>query len=373
MDDDFKTIAERIISLFTDRPLHLYNQTLAAYHRLSLEQGQLLAQYAIDTHEVEPKVFSELVQRILKRLACLIPRALIGKYSLLVERGIIYPSVIFHDADSKARQILIRSLAKPTYHSNALSINLLLLALAWIGDEVVQSAFLKWHFEPPSWRSQIYKSPKDYSEESGWELTLDGKRRNLIFQDYYQLVAKIETLIPQEAPDNPVRVVTEHEETCRWCGKQLITLFDFDLRSHRLSFLRLEGDRLRIATCERCGAFTPFFTKVGLHGSSTWSDFNIRPSFNGYDHYEYGGAPHDAFVLSPDKQKPLEAFTLEMGTSQVGGYPLWINDAAYPSCPVCQKKMLFLAQINWMDLRFSDGFTYAFVCPDCLIAATDYQ
>jgi hypothetical protein len=54
--------------------------------------------------------------------------------------------------------------------------------------------------------------------------------------------------------------------------------------------------------------------------------------------------------------------------SWLGGYPDWINDAAYPHCPKCKKMMMYL---GGLDLDYINSFT--FVCRECCMGATTYD
>ena len=62
-----------------------------------------------------------------------------------------------------------------------------------------------------------------------------------------------------------------------------------------------------------------------------------------------------------------------LGVSQVGGHPAWEQDAEYPPCPECRLPMRFVGQVATGEIEPAEGITYAFLCPDCLMAATSYQ
>lgn len=63
-----------------------------------------------------------------------------------------------------------------------------------------------------------------------------------------------------------------------------------------------------------------------------------------------------------------------MEESQLGGVPNWIQDAEYPRCPGCQRRMLCIGQVAMDDIiPDHEGMTYAFLCAECGKAATTYQ
>jgi len=60
--------------------------------------------------------------------------------------------------------------------------------------------------------------------------------------------------------------------------------------------------------------------------------------------------------------------------TSLGGGPMWLQDSQYPRCPECQQVMKFLAQFdNGPMTPPEEGIYYSFYCPDCRIAAVNYQ
>jgi len=67
--------------------------------------------------------------------------------------------------------------------------------------------------------------------------------------------------------------------------------------------------------------------------------------------------------------------------NRIGGHPSWIQDADYPPCVSCQKRMQFLLQLDsdlpTMDggewLWGSGGIGYGFWCDDCKVSAFHWQ
>jgi hypothetical protein len=61
--------------------------------------------------------------------------------------------------------------------------------------------------------------------------------------------------------------------------------------------------------------------------------------------------------------------------SKLGGMPTWVQNDGTPECCMCGQGMKFVVQLaNCPQISFADaGMLYAFVCPDCNVAATLIQ
>lgn len=66
---------------------------------------------------------------------------------------------------------------------------------------------------------------------------------------------------------------------------------------------------------------------------------------------------------------------------RLGGRPTWVQEADYPDCPTCAKRMPFLAQLSYelpvapgCDSGLNEeGLTYFFWCDDCQVSAVTEQ
>ena len=57
--------------------------------------------------------------------------------------------------------------------------------------------------------------------------------------------------------------------------------------------------------------------------------------------------------------------------SQIGGLPNWFHEEAeYPICSGCGKTMMFVGQLDCLEISDCGATFYAFLCPDCQITAT---
>jgi hypothetical protein len=329
-----------------------------AYRSLSPEECGTLAQFAIKNEDED----------ILSHLACFQPGSLVGRHLELAQTGLLYPPVIFHAAGEQAATVLIEQLDTDT----AENVNLSLLALAWAGNPSVVDAFRHWRTETPSWSESLCIPPSEYANSAGWELTNEGERRDLI-------LSECRPLVPPDHPDavpDIVSVGLPSASSCRWCGRRMTALFDFDLSSEMLAFLGITGTRLRIETCDVCTCYGLLFTQVDWNGGAAWHPENERPDFLPDDADDWPFLNENALLLS-DRQRPaMESADRNMpiSFSQVGGHPSWEQDAEYPRCLSCQQRMVFIAQLSNEDCdEMSEGIYYAFVCRDCQVAATHYQ
>jgi hypothetical protein len=333
------------------------------YRSLQPEEATELIRFVIQgTH---PTAADES-DMILRFLACLRPGSLDGHHKALIEKGVLNPPVIYHGAGQAiARRLVDLMPGEKTDH--------LLCALAWVGGEVVETAFRTWRDQPPEWVDDLHIPPDRYSFQAGWALSADGRRRDLI-------TPKCHTLVPphdQPSDAKGVRVVDDHEGTCGWCGRNLATLLDLDLKSFQLPLVSPSRGRLRIATCEVCSCSATVFTKVGEDGSSAWHESNPRPDYLPDPSEEWNRLPRGCLVLGSQTRPPVEsADWLVPGVrfSQIGGHPTWVQDAEYPACPGCQQPMPFIGQLSNEDYEdYGEGIYYLFACGRCGVAATSYQ
>lgn len=331
----------------------------ACYRSLSVDEIRTLAQFAVDSVEGEDND----AEYILSHLACFHPGCLTDFQGVLVLKGVSYPAVIYHGASGHVAQRIIGSIDDENR-------NLKLLAMAWIGDETVLEAFAAWKKQPPAWVSQLHVPPHAYADEAGWEF-VDGQRRNLVLDKCHPLVLPTD----DDAVEGVVSVNVQHEDSCQWCGRQLTTLLDWDLKDDLLRFCDVAGDRLRISTCDVCTCYGMIFTNVDWNGKSEWHVRNQRPEYLPDDSADWDRPTENALRISKRTRTPLESADRNMPIkfSQVGGYPSWDQDAEFPVCPSCDQKMVFMAQICNGDFEPAEGLYYMFLCRGCQVAATHYQ
>lgn len=350
-------------------------------HSAHLLAGELWARY---DHEE--------IAYFLGQLNTSVPGALAEWTGELLAQGHVQPSWLYLGTPASTTGRLLEAFDHPAFSKQR---NGLLLALAWIGDDLVRDQFRAWRESPPPWRSQLSLAPHphEYAVEAGWELTQEGGRRELYRQTCYELIPADE---PERTPSrHAVATSTPTEASCGWCGRTLVALLDMDLRDPRCAFIldggatrsmtrsMVTGTRLRLAYCRWCSDYITLYTDVDLHGSVRWSDANeempriLERAGLGSDHHLPPPASR-RLTLGPPRRTPFEAvgrFMLdETGISQLGGHPEWIQDAAFPVCPGCQRHMTYMGQVSWPDIdELAEGSSYAFLCLPCGKGATTYQ
>jgi hypothetical protein len=302
----------------------------------------------------------DLAERLLPHLACWSAAGVTSVQDELVDRRVLYPGVLFRNASSDISEKLVALAEEPDDRNHAL------VALAWVNDDVAHRQFAAWRREPPVWESALYVPAHAYASEAGWAVDASGGIRALCADDAKRLV-------PARGAGAVGTFAAADHPPCPWCGDALTTVFDLDLSSGDLAFLGLPTGRLRVITCERCTAYGEVHTDVDLAGAATWSDANTRPSFIGDGEWIRVAT---RFELGGRRGTPVETIAVDYlgGRSQLGGYPSWDQDAAYPTCLRCGELMPFIGQIDYADVdQLGEGMLYAFFDPECLTAATTYQ
>lgn len=220
-------------------------------------------------------------------------------------------------------------------------------------------------------------APENYAHEAGWELDVHGGKRLLFHPECFQFEV-FKTYEQKDQGTHPaVTILKADNQSCPWCSSNLTVLFDYDLQHPLVQFMKLEGQRLRIAVCMHCNCYGTVFMNVNLNGAYNWSEYNSVPTYlpEPLPDTQSEEPNWRALRLSDQSLGTYHSacWTLEVPASQIGGHPAWIQDAEYPSCPCCSETMKFVAQIDMEQAGNSEGIYYAFLCGTCLITAVQYQ
>lgn len=289
----------------------------------------------------------------------------------LMEHGMYDSAILFKDAPSEIRDRLLQQVEWDDVNRNHL-----LLILSWIGDPVVVNQFREWQLHPPKWAGQLFVGPEIYALEGGWEITPDGERRDLTYSLSYAIRETGEQL-DSAAELSTARFLKSSTSNCPWCEGKLTILLDADTSHPSLAYLGLPMERLQIETCDRCGCFGTIYMDLDRQGVPVWSRFNRKPEYlPSFDSEDSSGVVVSRLSLSPEPHSPFYAaiWTLSQQGSQLGGHPSWVQDADYPVCPCCAKRMRFIGQVDIADFdNFGEGIFYMFVCPEDKVTATLYQ
>src|SRR5712691_7471446 len=154
-------------------------ESSASYRRLTLVEGQSLAQAALALFDTGVNADHYYPLKILTNLANVVPGSLVGLYSDLLARDLYWSEgAMFREADPATRDRIINLIDVGERDSTVNSVytpDRLLCMLSWIGDEAVQEMFVRWRQTPPLGVMQ----PEYYLHEAAWELTALGQRRDL--------------------------------------------------------------------------------------------------------------------------------------------------------------------------------------------------
>ncbi|MEK3946606.1 DUF1963 domain-containing protein [Paenibacillus sp. FSL H3-0310] len=336
------------------------------YRQLTESERERLESYAIELMEEDD---FDQAEAILLSLICFSSACIEQGLEVFFHKGKYYPGILYKEAGQEIRDMIIHQLEHDSENRNHL-----LLALAWIGDEEVVRQFETWRQHPPRWTSELNVAPETYAHEAGWELDPDGGKRLLFYPESYHFEVNRDGKNGLDRDHTAVAALQEGEHSCPWCGGKLTVLFDYDLQNPLVQFMKLSGQRLRIAACMHCNCYGTVFMKAELDGQYSWSEYNTVPDFLPANEDREETAWH-AMQLSERQMGTYENsyWMLEAPASQIGGHPAWIQDAEYPVCPCCSTTMKFIAQMDMEQAEDSEGIYYAFLCEGCRQVAVNYQ
>lgn len=281
----------------------------------------------------------------------------------LIEKRAFYPSFVFARATDRVRQALLNAERNAKRDER----NHLLQALAWARGEEIVETFRSWKVNPPPWSSALLVAPETYSHVAAWEIDDTGKLRELAFADCCFALERAETLT------SPITVGLPVDSRCPWCDRPLSAILSADLTDPQIDLLPPTWRQLTVASCPACTCYGHVFTHVDFAGGFEWYSKEPPEYFDAESEW----IPfHENVLYLGRRRNPLHAANqfLPARFSQLGGYPCWIQDPEFPSCPSCEQSMPFLAQIDMSDVeQYGEGTYYLFLCADCKIAATGYQ
>ncbi|WP_298755486.1 cytochrome C [uncultured Campylobacter sp.] len=95
-------------------------------------------------------------------------------------KHIYYPPELYFGAPKDVRDALVHKLA--SLQDNAKNtLNDLLCALAWQGDEQTTQLFYELYQNPRPWRQKLYAGTEIYAQIGGWSFDQRGERKSLVF------------------------------------------------------------------------------------------------------------------------------------------------------------------------------------------------
>ncbi|MCM3134023.1 DUF1963 domain-containing protein [Paenibacillus polysaccharolyticus] len=371
------------------------------YLSLSAEQQHEMKNYAMDLIRSDDE---DGGKDILLYLVCYQDMPLTAEIPELLERGIVYPAVLFKSASGKTRDHLIQQVNNDEENRNHF-----LIMLAYIGDEVVVQQFWEWKLSPPEWAGKLYVAPERYTLQAGWELTEEGQRRELFITPSYSLYEvgdnDGEGSHSADLKGSPIALLVPSSTHCPWCSNPFISLMNLHVKHPSLRSVHWNSPQLDVQTCLVCSSYSVVYMEMDAEGNPIWSKYNVKP--DGFDEIDVeemsvdvsgvssssldvgslagegewsGGAQEQVqrrwFRIASEPRQPYHGseWAMEPSISQVGGHPGWVQDADYPVCPACSATMKAIGQLDGeMIQENGEGVYYMFACEPCQMTAVSYQ
>lgn len=381
------------------------------------------------------------------------------------------PPELYFGAPKDVRDTLIAKL--DSLQDNAKNtLNDLLCALAWQGDEQTMQLFYELYQNPRPWRQKLYAGTEIYAQIGGWSFDQRGERKSLVFDKCLAVVRArdgaekngertsgrgdesgganegVSTSLQNERAnfkggasganseqsalkdvdeisnlhagaqstrtgmdedavlrneranfksdaqkdasgglnlsenakdackganqnaDEPVRIGEPTGQKCEFCGCEMLDMLRLKADEPRLAFLNLKHDAI-FRCCPTCVGSVMYFCKRGADGEMELScegEGMEKSYFSQQDMTRLSGMK---FKLGGEVSPFYGCFS-ELDVT-VGGYPQWVQDAAYLSCPSCGGTMKHLAQIPFGELVQGEGVIYVQICEKCEVLGGCFQ
>ena len=345
------------------------------------------------------------------------------------------PPELYFGAPKDVRDALVRKLA--SLQDNAKNtLNDLLCALAWQGDEQTTRLFYELYQNPKPWRQKLYAGTEIYAQIGGWSFDRMGERKSLVFDKCLTAVrvkdgsekngerergddgacaqgksesaqngganegvstslrnerANFKSDAQKDASsglnlsenakdarcecanqnaDEPVKIGRPTGQKCEFCGCEMIDMLRLKADEPRLAFLNLKRDAI-FRCCPTCIGLVVYFCKRGADGEP-----HLHCEGEGMEKSYF--SQQDMTQLSGMKFKlggevsPFYGCFSELDVT-VGGYPQWVQDAAYLACPSCGGTMKHLAQIPFGEMIEGEGVIYVQICEKCEVLGGCFQ
>ena len=170
--------------------------------------------------------------------------------------------------------------------------------------------------------------------------------------------------------DEPVRIGRPTGQKCKFCGCEMLDMLRLKADEPRLAFLNLKHDAI-FRCCPTCVGSVMYFCKRGADGEMELScegEGMEKSYFSQEDMTRLSGMK---FKLGGEVSPFYGCFD-ELDVT-VGGYPQWVQDAAYLACPSCGGTMKHLAQIPFGELVQGEGVIYVQICEKCEVLGGCFQ
>ena len=292
-------------------------------------------------------------------------------------KHIYYPPELYFGAPDDVKDALIAKLNSLEDNSKNV-LNHLLCALAWQGGEQTAKLFYELYKNPRPWHKKLYVGTEFYAKIGGWAFDETGERKSLVFDKCLTAVrikdgkraSQDANLNPNQNTDEPVQIGESTGQKCEFCGCEMLDMLRLKAGEPLLAFLNLKRDAI-FRCCPTCVGSVIYFCKCGADGEPQMhceGEGMEKSYFSQQDMTRLSGMK---FKLSGEVSPFYGCFS-ELDVT-VGGYPQWVQDAAYLSCPSCGGTMKHLAQIPFGELVQGEGVIYVQICEKCEVLGGCFQ
>ncbi|EMG29513.1 hypothetical protein [Campylobacter showae] len=292
-------------------------------------------------------------------------------------KEIYYPPELYFGAPDDVKYALIAKLNSLEDNSKNV-LNHLLCALAWQGGEQTAELFYELYKNPRPWRKKLYVGTEFYAKIGGWAFDETGERKSLVFDKCLtavrikdgEIASQDANLNPNQNADESVQIGEPTGQKCEFCGCEILDMLRLKASDPRLAFLNLKHDAI-FRCCPTCVGSVRYFCKRGPDG-----EIELSHDGEGFDESYF--SQQDLARLCGMKFKlggevsPFYGCFSELDTT-VGGYPQWVQDAEYLTCPSCDGTMKHLAQIPFGEMIQGEGVIYVQICQKCEVLGGCFQ
>lgn len=293
-------------------------------------------------------------------------------------KQIYYPPELYFGAPKDVRDALIAKLDSLQDNSkNAL--NHLLCSLAWQGDEQTTQLFYELYQNPKPWRQKLYAGTEIYAQIGGWSFDRMGERKSLVFdkcltavrvKDSAEKNGELANSGVNLNADESVQIGRPTGQKCGFCGCEMLDMLRLKADEPRLAFLNLKRDAI-FRCCPTCVGSVRYFCKRSPDGEIELSHDGEGFDENYFSQEDFARLCGMKFKLGGEVSPFYGCFS-ELDTT-VGGYPQWVQDAEYLTCPSCGGTMKHLAQIPFGEMIEGEGVIYVQICEKCEVLGGCFQ
>ena len=292
-------------------------------------------------------------------------------------KEIYYPPELYFGAPDDVKDALIAKLSSLEDNSKNV-LNHLLCALAWQGGEQTAELFYELYKNPRPWRKKLYVGTEFYAKIGGWAFDETGERKSLVFEKCLtavrvkdgEIASQDANLNSNQNTDESIQIGKPTGQKCDFCGCEILDMLRLKATEPQLAFLNLKHDAI-FRCCPTCVGSVRYFCKRGPDG-----EIELSHDGEGFDESYF--SQEDFARLCGMKFKlggevsPFYGCFSELDVT-VGGYPQWVQDAEYLTCPSCGGTMKHLAQIPFGEMIEGEGVIYVQICEKCEVLGGCFQ